>query len=112
MLVGGCVPAQGISSGKTELTAEEKALRDSVVGEYEYECKEESFDTVLETMRVFTYKDVFLENGIREHYINGKKEEADFKWSIVDGKIHIHRINPDKSITAIAHIEDGKRRDN
>ena len=89
-----------------ELTAEEqKALRDSVVGEYEY--KDEDGDT---------FKYVYLENGIVEIYRSGKKRDES-KWSIVDGELHIEvfgdvdvwRINNDKSITGIACIVDGKR---
>jgi len=93
----------------TELTPEQKqkALRDSVVGEYEFKA-----DGV-------TGKQVYLENGIREWYENGKKQTEN-KWSIVNGEIHVeygsggidvHRINPDKSITNIAYIEDGERTD-
>ena len=85
-----------------ELTAEEK----KVVGEYEQ--KEDGN----------TYKSVYLDNGILESYANGKKQESEFKWSIVDGEIHVnynngceevYRINKDKSITRIAIIEDGER---
>ena len=84
------------------LTPEEK-LRDSVVGEYEYKLLHN------------TYKSVFLENGVDERYLNGKKG-GELKWSIVDGEIHIeripawiavYRINPDKSITRIATILRG-----
>ena len=93
-----------------ELTPEQKqkALRDSVVGEYE--SKYENGDT---------FKHVYLENGVYEFYSNGKKQ-VELKWSIIDGEIHveyssggidIYRINPDKSITSFAGIENGKRKD-
>ena len=64
-------------------------------------------------------KQVFLDNGIRELHVDGKKKYEN-KWKIVDGKIHIdedgdmvvYRINPDRSITGIAVIDkDGKRTD-
>jgi len=92
------------------LTPEQKqeALRDSVVGEYEFKFVNGDI-----------WKRVFLDTGIVELYRNGQKlPEAN--WSIVDGEIHaktddgvtgVLRINPDKSITAIANIEDGKRTD-
>ena len=93
----------------TELTPEQKQkiLRDSVVGEYEFKA-----DGV-------TGKQVYLDNGVYEQYLNGKKV-LDSKWSIVDGEIHVEwgsggqrvcRINPDKSITFIAQIRNGKRTD-
>ena len=78
----------------------QKALRDSMVGEYEFKNRDGD-----------TYKYVFLDNGVFEGY-----EKAE--WSIVDGEIHVKsddreievcRINPDKSITPIAYIRDGER---
>ena len=88
-----------------ELTAEEK----KVVGTYELELKKFG-----ETQRY-----VLLDNSTVEYYLNGKKEEAEHKWSIVDKEVHIERenravsvfsINKDESITGIATIdEDGKR---
>ncbi len=72
-----------VGCGKTEpikeLTPEQKqkALRDSVVGEYEF--KDENGNP---------YTFVFLENGVREYYLNGKKRRGN-KWSIVDGEIYI-----------------------
>ena len=97
----------GISKPNTP-EQKQKTLRDSVVGEYEWEHEDG-----------ITYKDVYLDNGIREVYFNGKKG-GEFKWSIVDGEIHVDhgagsfevwRINGDRSITLIAIIEDGKRKD-
>jgi len=92
-----------------ELTPEEeKRLRDSVLGEYENMNEGGA-----------ALKHVYLENGIKEWYLNGKKE-GEHKWSIVNGEVHgiydsewtwIFRINADKSITTIAYIEDGKRKD-
>ena len=86
-----------------ELTAEEK----KVVGTYEMEGEG------------FTIRAVFLDNGIIESYKNGKKEEEEDKWKIVDGELHViheggiavFRINKDKSLTGgIATIDkDGKR---
>ena len=66
-----------------------------------------------------TYRAVLLENGIWESYRNGKKEDKEDKWKIVDGELHIiheggiavFRINKDGNITGIADIEDGKRED-
>ena len=85
-----------------ELTPEEK-----VVGEYEPK-KDGGTERV-----------VFLDNGIAEGYLNGKKREEEFKWSIVKGEIHVlresgdiavYRINKDGSFTVIARIHvNGKR---
>ena len=120
MLVGGC--GKDKETPVKELTAEEKkALRDSVVGEYELKYKGN------------TSRQVFLENGIRELYANGKLASDPNKWSIVDGEIHLYkkiigsqmmgnslslhetylvwRINTDKSITDFAFIIGGKRTD-
>ena len=90
-----------------ELTAEEK----KVIGTYELELKKFG-----ETQRY-----VLLDNSTVEYYLNGKKEEAEHKWSIVDKEVHIERenravsvfsINKDESITGIATIdEDGKRKE-
>ena len=90
-----------------ELTPEEK----KVVGTYELELKKFG-----ETQRY-----VLLDNSTVEYYLNGKKEEAEHKWSIVDKEVHIERenravsvfsINKDESITGIATIdEDGKRKE-
>ena len=113
LLVGGC--GKGEESTIGEPPKEEpamstdsiKALRDSVVGEYERKPNGD------------TYKDVYLENGIFEWYVNGKKQ-VEYKWSIVDGEIHVkwnsgvtqvYRINTDKSITEIADIRNGRRTD-
>ena len=90
-----------------ELTAEEK----KVIGTYELELKK--FGE--------THRYVLLDNSTVEYYLNGKKEEAEHKWSIVDEEVHIERensavsvfsINKDESITGIATIdEDGKRKE-
>jgi hypothetical protein len=104
-----------VGCGK-KLTPEEKALRDSVVGEYEFKDRRYKF----KNRDGDTYKYVFLENGDREWYKNGKKL-IEHTWSIVDGKIHIkggplgwmqvYKINPDNSITSIAGTYKGKRTD-
>ena len=88
-----------------ELTLEEK----KVVGTYELELKK--FGE--------THRYVLLDNSTVEYYLNGKKEEAEHKWSIVDEEVHIERensavsvfsINKDESITGISNIDkDGKR---
>ena len=91
---------------KKALEQKPKSFRDSVVGEYE-----------LKSPSGNTHKYVFLDNGIYEIYINGKKD-LESKWSIVKGEIHVgndsgviivYRINKDKSITSIASIYDGER---
>ena len=102
LLVGGCATL-------TPEQKQQKALRDSVLGEYEH--KDEDGDTL---------KYVFLGNGVYEWHENGEKLSA-HKWSVVKDEIHIavsnahtdvYRINPDKSITEIASINlDGKRTD-
>ena len=63
---------------------------------------------------------VFLDNDVREYYKDNLGEN-DLKWSIVDNEVHIawrsdnlvmvYKIYPDKSITHIADIRDGKRTD-
>ena len=96
LLVVGCatIPVE-------ELTPEEK----KVVGEYQSKYNGN------------TLKYVFLENGIGEWFLDGKKEQ-EYKWAIVNGEIHaedddiyIYRVNDDLSITYIAIIRDGKRDD-
>jgi len=86
----------------------ELTLREKIVGEYERNYPATG-----------ALKQVFLDNGIRELHVDGKKKYEN-KWKIVDGKIHIdedgdmvvYRINPDRSITGIAVIDkDGKRTD-
>ena len=88
------------------LTPEQKALRDSVIGEYEWEDELGHFQ-----------KFVLLENGIVEAYENGKKEEEESKWKIVEAEIHVTepdgdiavlRMNKDGSITYIADISTGE----
>ena len=91
--------------------AKELTLREKVIGTYELELKKFG-----ETQRY-----VLLDNSTVEYYLNGKKEEAEHKWSIVDKEVHIERenravsvfsINKDESITGIATIdEDGKRKE-
>jgi len=98
LLVVGCatIPVK-------ELTLEEK-----VVGEYEFKGGGD------------TRRLAFLENGISERYINGKKREEEGKWKLTkEGELHdtysngnilVLRINKDGSITIIARIDaDGKR---
>jgi len=116
LLVAGCGETE--EPVKEELTVEEKkALRDSVVGEYEYKLNGD------------TIKQVLLENGIGKDYENGKLTDEG-KWKIVNGKLHViyeegsevggggewvtqvHRINRDRSHTFIAEIDkSGKRTD-
>jgi hypothetical protein len=105
---------------KAKAEAYEKALRDSVVGEYEYR-----FSGTVAKDRY-----VFQENGKVEILRFGFREDLEGKWSVVDGEIQIIvagkirpdvmdkfqqqvwviRINPDKSLTHIAIIDkDGKR---
>ena len=83
-----------------------------VIGEYEWKIDGD------------TYKEVFLESGVNESYVNGKKREEPNlevkarKWKISNGEIHvkyyphgdifIYRINANKSITGIAVLPDGK----
>ena len=93
VVVGACASMPTVKSG---------------AGTYEY--KEDGY----------TYRMVFLDNGISEVYINGKKREEEGKWKLTkEGELHatypwkesilVHRINKDGSITLIARIEDGKR---
>ena len=98
-----------------ELTLEQKqkALMDSVAGEYE--------QNILGT----THKHVYLDNGIFKWYLNDEKKRENM-WSIVKGEIHIEWINgainvwrintgdrqeiwEKGSITEIARIDGGKR---
>ena len=105
LLAVGCLTPEQKRPGVFRIPPE--ALRDSVVGEYEFEDEGD-------TLRV-----VFLENGMVELYENGEKED-ELEWTIVnreihcddeDGSIYVLRINKDKNITYIADIEDGKRTD-
>ena len=114
LLSAGCEKGGEITIGEPPkeepaMNPEQKALRDSVVGEYEHKVD-----------NGVTLKLVFLDNGVHWLYANGKKHE-EFKWSISNGEIHINdsgkftiniwRKNTDKSITSIARIRDGKRTD-
>ena len=113
LLVVGCGKQEQADTNESTPTTTEKpvkelTLREKAVGEYE--AKEDGG---------YTVKEVFLENGVREWHLNGKKREEG-KWSIVDGEIQVDdgsstisvaRINKDGSITWIANIEDGKRTD-
>jgi len=86
----------------------QKALRDSLAGEYEHKDKEGGHIA----------KYVFLENGIAK-VSNKEREIGEYKWSISNGELHVDesglivvfRINKDKSITHIVTIVDGKRPD-
>ena len=102
----------GFLSHRTEAKpVKELTLREKVIGTYELELKK--FGE--------THRYVLLDNSIVEYYLDGKKEEAEHKWSIVDKEVHIERenravsvfsINKDESITGIATIdEDGKRKE-
>jgi len=96
------------NNGTTAKPVKELTLREKAIGTYE--IKEDGN----------VVRSVFLENGITEAYLNGKKTEHEGKWKIVDGEIHanddggivVFSINKDGSITAIAEMtKDGKRRD-
>ena len=71
---------------------------------------------------------IFLDNGVAEHYVNGKKQKEEFKWTMVDnslrelniaevhvehknGNVTVYIINPDNNLAWIATIRDGKRTD-
>lgn len=92
-----------LSSIEAWLEVRDAAVPDSVVGEYE--VKKDGA-----TYKLAFQKDVF------QKYKNGEKQAVG-KWYIVKGEIYlinedgkdIVRINPDKSITYIAMIDDGKR---
>jgi len=120
LLVVGCGKKQSTNTNESaptttekpvkELTAEEKqkALRDSVVGEYEW--KKESG---------LTLKWVFLANGDLKSTMNISGESHEIKWKIMNREIHtydrgfigVYRINADKSITCFAKIIGEKRFD-
>jgi len=101
--------AIGCGEPVKELTPEEKrTLRDSVVGEYE--MKDEDG---------YTIKEVFVDNGMQEDYINNEKQ-GEAKWSMSkDGELHVvhgnkmvmvYRINPDNRITRIGYIDEDRKR--
>ena len=113
LLVVGCgKQGQTDTNESTPTTAakpdKELTLEEKIIGTYERKDKDGD-----------THRAVFLDNGIIESYKNGKKEEEEDKWKIVDGELHIiheggiavFRINKDGNITGIADIEDGKRED-
>ena len=61
-----------------------------------------------------------IDNGVIETYNNGQRDSEELKWNIVskevnvkytDDDVGVFRINPDRSLTAIAQIKEGKRRD-
>ena len=85
----------------------------SVAGEYE--IKDDRFTTVQ------IYRPVFLENGVYQDYVNGKKTGEEYKWTISkegeihieweDGDIGVYRVNKDGSITWIAEIDGEGRKE-
>ena len=93
-------PTNTNHDNNTKAKPAKELTKEDVVGSYELESDGN-------TLRV-----VFLEDGIREFYLNGGKV-IDAKWKIVDGEIHeegnggmngIYRINKNGSITEIAVI--------
>ena len=91
-----------------KLTAEEKALRDSVVGTYELNADGD------------THKQVFLKNGTSGGNFGFGLVEIDHLWTIVKGEIieksdstgWVWIKNKDGSVTNIADIDpEGKRKD-
>ena len=87
-----------------ELTPEEK----KIVGTYELKNGGD------------TFRNVFLDNGVLEAFEKGKKCEEEYKWTIVGKEVHvewgngrvlIYRINSDGSLTDIATIIGGERKD-
>ena len=105
-------PSKGDYKNSTKANpVKELTLREKVIGTYELELKK--FGE--------THRYVLLDNSIVEYYLDGKKGEAEHKWSIVDKEVHIERenraasvfsINIDESITGIATIDkDGKRKE-
>ena len=87
----------------------ELILKEKVIGTYEFK---EGGDT---------YRAVLLENGIWKDYKNGKRVGGECDWGISkEGKLHatnhngvtgILRINNDGSITHIAYIPKGGKRE-
>jgi hypothetical protein len=85
----------------------------SVAGEYE--IKEDRFTTVQ------IYRPVFLENGVYQEYVNGKKTGEEYKWAISkegeirieweDGDIGVYSVNKDGGITWIAEINGEGRKE-
>ena len=87
-----------------ELTPEEK----KIVGAYELKNGGD------------TFRNVFLDNGVLEAFEKDKKCEEEYKWIIVGREVHaewgngrvlIYRINSDGSLTDIATIIGGERKD-
>ena len=85
-----------------------KSVEEEVVGTYEAKDRGD------------TYGVVFLDNGVIETYNNGQRDSEELKWNIVskevnvkytDNDVGVFRINPDRSLTAIAQVKEGKRKD-
>ena len=124
LLVAGCGENRAISEWKEEKEARAKAATNTnevdgttVKPVKELTAEEKAVGTYEGKKDGFTFRVVLLENGIVEVYNNGKKEEDDGKWKIIDGELHANdgisvgvlRINKDNSITYIARIKDSKR---
>ena len=81
----------------------------------EYEIKDDRFTTAQ------IYRPIFLENGVYQDYVNGKKTGEEYKWIISkegeiqvewgDGDIGVYRVNKDGSITWIAEIDKEGRKE-
>ena len=100
-----------------ELTAEDKkALSEKVLGTYER----------IDSLGGFTVKQVFLENGKFESYVNGENSLMDGTWKIAGKEVYVERkvsptnplgtgivfnIEPDGDLTVIAEVKYGKRED-
>ena len=109
LLLGACATNTNKENSTTakhvkELTPEEK----KIVGTYELKNGGD------------TFRNVFLDNGVLEAFENGKKCEEEYKWIIVGKEVHVewgngrvlvYRINPDGSLTDIATIIGGERKD-
>jgi len=129
-----------IGCGKTELTEEEKlgqadadvSIPTTNTNEVDGTTVKPVKELTLEEKRVIgtyevkvdgeTFRDVYLENGVVEGYVDDKKDEEEGKWSISkEGELHfiyengdivVFRINKDGSITIITYIDkDGERED-
>ena len=106
--------------GCATLTPEEKALRESVVGEYKYMAPRPPGAKSSVSGPIRTR--VFLENGVYEAYYGGEKQE-EHRWKIVNDEIHVIRQRETdifelglydgfQTIKNIAYIDvDGKRKD-
>ena len=107
LLVGGCENDKQPEEESSTKPVKKLTLEEKVVGAYKSDIDGS------------VHRHILLEHSRYNEYINGKIQLNESVWKLVNGEIHIigeysaevWRINPDRSITVVAEVADGKRTD-